>query len=111
MELHNVLSNCHRIILELASEIEATKPQIEGYVNKIKVKYSFLTLCDRYSKHREVVLAFAILKNIPFTNKQAERNIRPTKSKMKLVDASVLAMEQKSMCGSKDSSLPSESKD
>ncbi len=41
-------------------------------------------LFDRLSKHQEAALAFAFNKNVPFTNNQAERDIRPTKTKMKV---------------------------
>ena len=41
-------------------------------------------LFDRLSKHREAVLAFAFHPEVPFSNNQAERDIRPTKTKMKV---------------------------
>jgi len=36
------------------------------------------------TNYQEVVLAFAFHKEVPFTNNQAERDIRPTKTKMKV---------------------------
>lgn len=41
-------------------------------------------LFDRLSKHQQAVLAFAFHIEVPFTNNQAERDIRPTKTKMKV---------------------------
>ncbi len=41
-------------------------------------------LFDRLTKHQEAVLAFAVHQEVPFTNNQAERDVRPTKTKMKV---------------------------
>lgn len=41
-------------------------------------------LFDRLSKHQHAVLAFAFHTEVPFTNNQAKRDIRPTKTKMKV---------------------------
>jgi transposase len=41
-------------------------------------------LFDRLSKHQDAVLAFAFHTDVPFSNNQAERDIRPTKTKMKV---------------------------
>lgn len=41
-------------------------------------------LFDRLTKHQDGVLAFALHPEVPFTNNQAERDIRPTKTKMKV---------------------------
>lgn len=35
-------------------------------------------------KHKEAVLRFAVEEEVPFTNNQAERDIRPTKIKQKM---------------------------
>jgi transposase len=41
-------------------------------------------LFDRLTKHQDAVLAFAFHPEVPFSNNQAERDIRPTKTKMKV---------------------------
>ncbi|MBX2890546.1 MAG: IS66 family transposase [Saprospiraceae bacterium] len=41
-------------------------------------------LFDRLSKYQNAVLAFAFNTEVPFSNNQAERDIRPTKTKMKV---------------------------
>jgi transposase len=41
-------------------------------------------LFDRLTKYQDAVLAFAFHAQVPFSNNQAERDIRPTKTKMKV---------------------------
>lgn len=41
-------------------------------------------LLDRLIKYQDAVLAFAFHAEVPFSNNQAERDIRPTKTKMKV---------------------------
>ena len=41
-------------------------------------------LLYRLTKHQDAVLAFAFHPQVPFSNNQAERDIRPTKTKMKV---------------------------
>jgi Transposase and inactivated derivatives len=41
-------------------------------------------LFDRLTKYQDAVLAFAFHVEVPFSNNQAERDIRPTKTKMKV---------------------------
>jgi len=42
-------------------------------------------LFNRLTKHQEAVLVLAFQAEVPFTNKQAERDIRPPKTKMKII--------------------------
>lgn len=39
---------------------------------------------NRLEEHKESILAFTTFDNIPFTNNQAERDIRPVKTKIKI---------------------------
>lgn len=41
-------------------------------------------LAERFEKHKEAILRFAIEPGIPFTNNQAERDVRPAKGKLKI---------------------------
>jgi transposase len=75
-----ILAN-YRQLLEQADKEEpqpVQKPR--GKPKKSKGRNLF----DRLSKHENAVLAFAFHKQVPFTNNQAERDIRPTKTKMKV---------------------------
>ena len=49
-----------------------------------KARGKVLSLLDRPVVHSNVVLAFAEFEIVPFTNNQAERDIRPVKTKLKV---------------------------
>lgn len=68
-------------ILSLADQEEP--PPIHSPKGKPK-KTKGRNLFDRLAKHQAAVTAFAFHAEVPFTNNQAERDIRPTKTKMKV---------------------------
>ena len=49
-----------------------------------KARGKALKLLDRLLKYTDAILAFAALEAVPFTNNQAERDIRPIKTKLKI---------------------------
>lgn len=68
-------------LLRLADKEEPPPiPKPRGKPKKTKGRNLF----DRLNKHHDAVLAFAFYDAVPFTNNQAERDIRPTKTKMKV---------------------------
>jgi transposase len=67
-------------ICEEANKYEP--PPIKSKRGKPK-KSKGRNLFDRLTKYKEYVLKFALQPGIPFTNNQAERDIRPVKIKMK----------------------------
>ncbi len=67
-------------ICELADNYEP--PPIKSKRGRPK-KTKGRNLFDRLTKYKEYVLNFALRPGIPFTNNQAERDIRPVKIKMK----------------------------
>ena len=71
----------YKQLLQLADREEP--PPIHRPRGKPK-KTKGRNLFDRLSKHQQAVLAFAFHQEVPFTNNQAERDIRPTKTKMKV---------------------------
>jgi transposase len=69
---------------ELLQQADKEEPQpIQKSRGKPK-KSKGRNLFDRLRKHQDAVLAFAFYTEIPFSNNQAERDIRPTKTKMKV---------------------------
>jgi transposase len=58
-------------------------PKPEGRRGK-KAKSKSLNLIERMERRRDAVLAFLRKENVPFTNNQAERDIRMAKVKMKV---------------------------
>lgn len=79
----------YQIICQKANQEEPppTKPQSEkmGKPNGGRPKNSKgRNLYNRLVKHQEAILAFAFVEHIPFTNNQAERDIRCVKIKQKV---------------------------
>lgn len=66
-------------------EAEKAEPPPERVNRKGKLKRTKgRNLLERLRKHEESVLRFAVQSEVPFTNNQAERDIRPTKIKQKM---------------------------
>ncbi len=72
----------YEAVLE-AAEKEEPPPERVHRKGKLK-RTKGRNLLERLRKHEESVLRFAIEKEVPFTNNQAERDIRPTKIKQKM---------------------------
>lgn len=69
---------------EILKKADAEEPlAFKGLTGRAK-QTKGRNLYDRLRKHSEAVLLFAFTKEIPFTNNQGERDIRPAKSKMKV---------------------------
>lgn len=62
------------------------KPPEPGQTHKRgrKARGKALSLLDRLVKHSDALLAFAEFEAVPFSNNQAERDIRPAKTKQKV---------------------------
>ena len=72
----------YRAVLE-AAEKEEPPPERVHRKGKLK-RTKGRNLLERLRKHEESVLRFAVESEVPFTNNQAERDIRPTKIKQKM---------------------------
>ena len=59
-------------------------PPVYNYKNKRSKKTKGRNLLERLIKHQDGVLAFAQFEEVPFTNNQAERDVRPAKIKQKM---------------------------
>lgn len=68
----------------IISEAEKEEPPPEKVSGRGKRKRTKgRNLLERLKKHKEAVMLFAVETEVPFTNNQAERDIRPTKVKQK----------------------------
>jgi len=65
------------------AQIEEPIPEKTGKKGKVK-RTKGRNLLERLQKHKTAVLAFAFNEQVPFTNNQAERDIRPVKVKQKI---------------------------
>lgn len=72
----------YEAVLE-AAEKEEPPPERVSRKGKLK-RTKGRNLLERLRKHEESVLRFATQSEVPFTNNQAERDIRPTKIKQKM---------------------------
>jgi transposase len=75
-----VLRKYQKLLRQADKEEPAPTQKARGKPKKTKGRNLF----DRLIKHQAAVLAFAFHTEVPFTNNQAERDIRPTKTKMKV---------------------------
>ena len=65
------------------AQIEEPIPERTGKKGKLK-RTKGRNLFERLQKYKDAVLAFAFNPEVPFTNNQAERDIRPVKVKQKI---------------------------
>jgi transposase len=74
------VTSIYRILSQ--ADLEEPKPQLTKYG---KVKRSVgRNLYDRFQKCEDKVLAFVFESGVPFTNNQAERDLRSSKVKQKV---------------------------
>ena len=86
VEKQKWLEMCHKaiqieeLLLPKTDPIDPAKKKKRGR----KARGKALALLDRLVLHSDAVLAFAEFEIVPFTNNQAERDIRPAKTKQKV---------------------------
>lgn len=78
----NLISKQYDRICEMAGQEEP--PPEYRYKGKKPKKTKGRNLLDRFVKYKEAALAFAKYSIVPFTNNQAERDVRPAKIKLKI---------------------------
>jgi transposase len=71
----------HQILSQ--AELEEPPPQLKAGKGRPK-NTSGRNLLRRLKEHEDAVLAFALVEGVPFTNNQAERDLRPAKVKQKV---------------------------
>lgn len=70
---------------QILSQAELEEPPPEPKVGRDRPKSTpGRNLLRRLAEHEEAVLAFALVNGVPFTNNQAERDLRPAKVKQKV---------------------------
>ncbi len=68
------------LLLPITDPPDASQKKKRGRKKRGKA----LSLLDRLVKHSDAVLAFAEFETVPFSNNQAERDLRPAKTKQKV---------------------------
>jgi transposase len=70
---------------QILSQAELAEPPPEPKAGRGRPKSTAgRNLLRRLTEHEEAVLAFALVEGVPFTNNQAERDLRPAKVKQKV---------------------------
>jgi transposase len=70
---------------QILSQAEQEEPPPQSKIGKGRPKNTpGRNLLRRLQQHEEAVLAFALIAGVPFTNNQAERDLRPAKVKQKV---------------------------
>jgi transposase len=70
---------------QIVSEAELAEPPPEQQAGRGRPRSTAgRNLLRRLKEHEEAVLAFALVEGVPFTNNQAERDLRPAKVKQKV---------------------------
>lgn len=82
-EYSNLESRYRAILKEAVNELPAFPERIEGKRGRIK-HTDAQNLWKRLKEHESAVLMFARVKEVPFTNNRAERDIRCSKTKQKV---------------------------
>jgi len=77
---HKILRRYQKLLRLAEHEEPPPQQRLRGKPKQAKGR----NLLDRLTKHQNAVMAFAFHQQVPFTNNQAEMDIRPTKTKMKV---------------------------
>jgi transposase len=82
LENRTEIEQQYDILLQQA-QLEEPQPKKTGSKGRLK-RTKGRNLLERLQKYKSAVLAFAFNEEVPFTNNQAERDIRPIKVKQKI---------------------------